>query len=278
MLKLAVIPHPRMAQAFVDYMAARQVDVTLQRDENGHAVLWLNDENHLADVQAELRAFLSDPDNSKYQAASWKVADSRTASFSYQSESLLSVIKAKSGPFTLLIMAASVAVYLAMLLGAGNTIVNLLFFPSDAEQSWQLWRLFSHALLHFSAIHLIFNLLWWWVLGGKIEQHSGSAKLLQLFLFTALVSGVGQYTYGGGPYFGGLSGVVYALLGYLWWLGWLAPERGLSIETSYVGFMLLWLVIGFFEPFGMAIANMAHLFGLITGCLMGFADAKFKRG
>ena len=110
-------------------------------------------------------------------------------------------------------------------------------------------------------------------MGGQIERHSGSAKLVQIFLLSSLVSGFGQFWLDG-PNFGGLSGVVYALLGYIWWMGWLAPQRGLVIARSYVVFMLVWLVIGFVEPMGMSIANMAHLFGLISGCVIALFDAK----
>lgn len=141
---------------------------------------------------------------------------------------------------------------------------------------WQLWRFFSHALIHFSTLHVVFNCLWWWILGGQLERHSGSAKLLQVFLISALVSGFAQFWFHG-PNFGGLSGVVYALLGYIWWMGWLAPNRGLSIPKPYVVFMLVWLVLGFADVLGMSVANMAHLFGLLSGCALGWVDAKLRR-
>ena len=57
-------------------------------------------------------------------------------------------------------------------------------------------------------------------------------------------------------------------------MGWLAPQRGLVIARSYVVFMLVWLIIGFVEPAGIPIANMAHLFGLLTGCAIALIDAK----
>ncbi|OOF11558.1 rhomboid family intramembrane serine protease GlpG, partial [Salinivibrio sp. PR919] len=186
---------------------------------------------------------------------------------------LWQTVKDKSGPVTITVMIACAALFAMMILGGFEVVVRSLLFPADSEQRWQLWRLFSHALLHFSALHIVFNLLWWWVLGGRIEQRAGGSKLMQIFLFAALFSGLGQYWLEG-PYFGGLSGVVYALLGYLWWLTWLAPERGLTIEKPYVVFMLAWLVIGFFQPLGMNIANMAHVFGLGVGCLLGLWDAK----
>ncbi|WP_325891351.1 rhomboid family intramembrane serine protease GlpG [Grimontia sp. NTOU-MAR1] len=276
MIRLTALSNPRAAQAFIDYMASRNISIQMMPEGEGLFALWLVDSQYQIEAEAELAAFLQNPDDEKYQAASWNMAESRTAKFFYPRQGLLTSLKQNAGPFTLSIMLVCIVVYAGLTLGFGNDVFSLLHFPATDDQQWQLWRLFSHALLHFSATHIVFNLLWWWVLGGKIEKHSGSAKLMQLFLLTALFSGLGQYAFEG-PAFGGMSGVVYALLGYLWLMGTLAPERGLSIEPAYVGFMLLWLAVGFFEPFGMAIANMAHLFGLVSGCALGVIDAKLRR-
>ena len=95
----------------------------------------------------------------------------------------------------------------------------------------------------------------------------GGRRLLVLFLVSALLSGYGQY-WVEGVYFGGLSGVVYALVGYLWMIGVRAPQLNLSIPNPILGFMLIWLVLGFVQPF-LAIANTAHLVGLMSGVLLG---------
>lgn len=275
MIRLTALSNPRAAQAFIDYMASRNIAIHMMPEGEGQFALWLADSQHQVEAEAELDVFLQNPMAERYQAASWEMAESRTAQFFYPRQGLLASLKQNAGPFTLTVMVICIVVYAGLTLGLGNDVFSLLHFPATEAQQWQLWRLFSHALLHFSATHIVFNLLWWWVLGGKIEQHSGSTKLLSLFLLTSLFSGLGQYVFDG-PAFGGMSGVVYALLGYLWLMGTLAPDRGLSIEPAYVGFMLLWLVVGFFEPFGMAIANMAHLFGLVSGCALGFIDAKLR--
>ncbi|MCV5948796.1 rhomboid family intramembrane serine protease, partial [Escherichia coli] len=70
----------------------------------------------------------------------------------------------------------------------------------------------------------------------------------------------------------GLSGVVYALLGYLWVLGYRLPHLGLTLPKSIIGFMLVWLVLGFVQPF-MAIANTAHLAGLLAGMAIALFDS-----
>lgn len=271
MHRLISLNNPRMAQAFIDYMASRQIDIQMMPEGEGQFALWLTDGQHQVEAQAELDHFLANPNASKYQAASWDMAESRKSHFTYNSPSMLAMIKAKAGPMTLLVMLVCTVIFVLQQLGMGNAIFQVLHFPALAGQEWQLWRWFGHALLHFSVMHIAFNLLWWWQLGGDIEQRLGSTKLIQLFLVSAALSGAGQYWVEGAN-FGGLSGVVYALVGYLWMLGYKAPQVGLSMPKPVIGFMLVWLVLGFMQPF-MAIANTAHLVGLLSGVVFGLVDA-----
>ncbi len=270
MIKLITLNNPRMAQSFIDYMASRQIDIQMNIEEGDQCSLWLVDEQHWVETECELKQFLHSPHDRKYQAASWHVAETRRPQFSYASPSLFSLIKAKAGPVTLFVMLVCGGIFALQLFGFNQQVFSALHFPALAGQQWQLWRWFSHALLHFSVLHIAFNLLWWWQLGGDIERRLGSMKVLQIFLISAVLSGAGQYWVEGAN-FGGLSGVVYALVGYLWILGWRAPELGLTMPKSLIGFMLVWLILGFVQPF-MAIANSAHLAGLLSGLLLGMLD------
>lgn len=272
MIKLIVLDNPRLAQAFIDYMASRGIPVDMMPEGGGMFAVWLKDNQYQIEAESELQHFLQDPNNKKYQAASWDMADSRTRKFAYQTPGLLNMVKAKAGPFTLLIMMATIVIYAALQLGFAEVVFSSLHFPAFDEQRYQLWRWFSHALLHFSTVHIAFNLLWWWQLGGDIEKHSGTLKLLQISLLSAAVSGAGQFWVEDAN-FGGLSGVVYALLGYIWITGQLAPEKNLSLPKPIVGFMLVWLVLGFVQPY-MAIANTAHLAGLICGVALAWIDSR----
>lgn len=271
MIKLISVTNPRMAQAFIDYMASRRIEIDMMPEGGGQFALWLRDDQNQVEAEAELNQFLENPNASKYSAASWDMAESRKTKFSYSSPSFLAMIKAKAGPMTLFIMAVSIVVFVLLQLKSAPSVLLALHFPADASQQWQLWRWVTHAILHFSALHIAFNVLWWWQLGGDIEQKLGSKKLLQIFLVSAALSGAGQYWVEGAN-FGGLSGVVYALVGYLWMLGYKSPQVGLGIARPIVGFMLVWLVLGFVQPF-MAIANTAHLVGLISGVALGLMDA-----
>ncbi|MEF1289903.1 rhomboid family intramembrane serine protease GlpG [Vibrio sp. M260118] len=271
MHRLVSLNNPRMAQAFIDYMASRQIDIQMMPEGERQFALWLTDSQYQVEVESELQQFLADPNASKYQAASWDMAESRKNHFKYHSPSMLAMIKAKAGPMTLSVMVICLVIFTLQQFGSGQGVFALLHFPAFSGQEWQLWRWVSHAVLHFSVMHIAFNLLWWWQLGGDVEQRLGSGKLLQIFVVSAALSGAGQYWVEGAN-FGGLSGVVYALVGYIWMLGYKAPQLGLSMPKPIIGFMLVWLVLGFVQPY-MAIANTAHLAGLLSGVALGLLDA-----
>jgi GlpG protein len=73
--------------------------------------------------------------------------------------------------------------------------------------------------------------------------------------------------------FGGLSGVIYGLLGYAWLWSRLTGDPTLALPRGLVGFMIGWLLVcmsGLVEALGFgAIANAAHASGLALGMLLG---------
>ena len=77
MKRLVTLNNPRMAQAFIDYMASRQIDIEMMPEGDGQFALWLTDSQHEIEAEAELKLFLANPSDSKYSAASWDVADTR---------------------------------------------------------------------------------------------------------------------------------------------------------------------------------------------------------
>lgn len=143
----------------------------------------------------------------------------------------------------------------------------------------QWWRLVTPMLVHFGLLHLAMNALWYWELGRRIEARQGPLMLLGLTLLYSLGSNLAQHLYGGVGLFGGLSGVLYGLLGHCWLFQRLAPGEAYRLPPGVMVLMLAWLVIcltGVIDvvSFGtLAIANAAHVaglaFGLVTGALGG---------
>ena len=147
--------------------------------------------------------------------------------------------------------------------------------------SGQWWRLLTPMLIHFGWLHLAMNSLWYWELGRRIEFRQGGLGLLGLTLLFGLASNFAQYWWVGPSLFGGLSGVLYGLLGHCWIYQRLAPNPVYRLPPGVLVMMLAWLLIcmtGIFEllQFG-AIANAAHVGGLLTGCLTGLLGGMLAR-
>ena len=268
MLMITSFTNPRVAQAFVDYMATQGVILTIQ--QHTQSDVWLADESQAERVRAELTRFLENPADPRYLAASWQAGHTNSG-LHYRRFPFLETLKANAGPVTMAVMSACILVFVLMNVVGDQAVMIWLAWPYDSSVQFEAWRYFSHALMHFSVLHILFNLLWWWYLGGAVEKRIGSGKLVVITAISALLSGFIQHQFSG-PWFGGLSGVVYALMGYVWLRGERDPDSGIYLQRGLIIFSLVWLVAGWFDLFGMSIANGAHVTGLVVGLAMAFVD------
>ena len=159
---------------------------------------------------------------------------------------------------------------------------DFLDFPtlSATLQAGELWRLWTPALLHFGVVHLVFNLLWLWEFGRRIEIGGGRRRLLEAILLIAPLANVAQYLADQGPRFGGLSGVVYGLLGYLLVAGRRSAHPAFRLPAGLVLALLAFLVFfttGATEPFGLHVANGAHWGGLVAGIALAILRVPASR-
>lgn len=153
----------------------------------------------------------------------------------------------------------------------GGDLLGLLLFGGLQEN--QIWRLLTPIFLHFGLVHLAFNVLWLVILGSRIEQLFGSLHLLLLVMVAGVFSNMIQAGWTGSILFGGMSGVIYALLGYIWVKGRFVADPSLALPPGVLGFMLIWLLIGMSGVlelvFGVGVANGAHVGGFGIGLLLG---------
>lgn len=270
MVYLITIGNPRLAQSFVDYMATHNITIDMRPTEQRNEVeLWLEDESQKEYTDKELQQFIHNPMDERYMAASWQT-NRNESPFHYKNQLNIRSVATQVGPLTISVFVLSIIVYLWMQVSGDRSVMSYLAWPND-QQKMELWRWFTPALLHFSIEHILFNLMWWWYLGGQVERRLGAGKLFVIMIVSALFSNWGQSLFSGSN-FGGLSGVVYALIGYVWLTGERNPDKGIAIPRGLMIFSVLWLVVGYFDMFGMSIANMAHASGLGIGILMALWD------
>lgn len=270
MIHITSFANPRMAQAFVDYMAGQNIHLSLQpSQEQALYELWLEDDQFINQVRQELDTFLQNPNDPRYLAASWQTGNADTQ-FQYRNFLTWGYLKEQSGPLTIAVILLSIIVYLWVEMTDAREVLRYLAWPIGDQQS-ELWRWISPAFVHFSLSHIGFNLALWWFLAGQVERKLGTGKLFTILLVSALFSNWGQSLFSENN-FGGLSGVVYALVSYVWLTGERNPESGVNVPRGLMIFSIIWLFFGYFDILGMHIANAAHTSGLIIGLLMGVWD------
>ncbi len=186
--------------------------------------------------------------------------------------------------FTYVLIALCVLVALYSRFGANFDalrpllITNYLDAGLPEVSSGQYWRLLTPMFIHFGIMHITLNMLWLWQLGGAIEFTRGPRVLLTLVVVSALTSNLAEF-YATGPLFGGMSGVIFALLGYLWAQDKFNPSFALKLNRGLVTMVMVWFVIcwsGLLELIGVRIANYAHTAGLIAGVAIGYVAAKTR--
>ena len=114
-----------------------------------------------------------------------------------------------------------------------------------------------------------------------MERVLGHFNMFMLFLVIAIVSNVSQFGFGGAGLFGGMSGVVYGMLGFSWVAPLLQPQWSIQPSRSIMILMVGWLVacmLGVVEVLGFgAIANAAHVGGLLCGAVLGAVFGLFSK-
>jgi len=152
---------------------------------------------------------------------------------------------------------------------------------ADSLAAGQWWRLVTPMLIHFGILHLAMNGMWYWELGRRIESRQGSINLIGLTLLFSLVSNYAQFVWSGATLFGGLSGVLYGLLGHCWIFQLLSPNPAYRLPRGVLAMMLIWLLVcmsGLISVIGFGeIANAAHLSGLLIGCFTGLLGGLYNR-
>ena len=279
LLPLVQIEQHKVALLFANYLNTLNIEakvmtaqVISENAESKQGYTVYCQAGKIEQAKTEFKHFIKQPFDQKYQQAAWHHGEA--VSLKSDELTLLTHFKvnflAHAGIVTLVVFTLCWLVFLAR--QAGNTFdvfILLQFYPRLSLNAFiaEPWRIIGPIFIHFSLLHIVFNTMWWWQLGGSIEKTLGKGVLVNVLLASAIFSNVGQFLVSGAN-FGGLSGVVYGLVGFVWWYGYLAPNKGLSLSKPIVVFLLLWLVLGFLEVLPINMANTAHLLGLITGCLI----------
>ena len=95
----------------------------------------------------------------------------------------------------------------------------------------------------------------------------GSWRFALLVLLIAIPSNLAQYWWSG-PQFGGMSGVVYGLFGYMWMKSRYEPGSGFFVTQNTVIWMVGWYLMCLVGVIP-GIANAVHTVGFAVGIVIG---------
>lgn len=184
-----------------------------------------------------------------------------------------------NGTWTINIIILCVVIYVLSFFSIGPTLYSLLKID-ESESGFlpllthgQVWRIITPIFLHMSIMHILFNMLWFKDLGNLFEFKFGRNYFLLFIFLSGLFSNLFQYIFTG-PHFGGMSGVLYGLLGFLWVKQSIDQDFEYALPKRDIYLMIGWFFLCLFGIFP-KIANFAHAGGAFVGICWGVFE-KFK--
>lgn len=167
----------------------------------------------------------------------------------------------------------TIVILCAALFGLQYLLPSVPFFAPFQfrwPDAWfKAYTLITPIFLHFSILHIAFNTSIFWFFARQIETLLGSGVLFGVVLLTGLASNLGQY-FAQGPRFGGLSGVVLAVIGFVWMSEKFGGPR-FFVPKGLMVFVLCSLALGFtglLDQLLGPIAHVAHTVGFVAGLFL----------
>jgi len=284
------------ARTFSDILYVRGVVNQVEPEDGERWEIWVHEEDHVSRATALLEQYREDPEHPDFEDAEREAAKRRQQEDEEEKKAARRMFRAAdmftddyrggAAPLTMTLIGISVVLFVVMYFSPRQSFPGWLFITefgvSEGCIHWsrglpeirngQVWRLITPIFMHFGILHILFNMLWLKDLGGMIERKLGWMYLGVMVLAMATASNLGQYLVSG-PRFGGMSGIVYGLLGFIWMRGKFDPGSGLVLHPTTVVMMIAWFFLGLTGMVG-HIANTAHAVGLGMGMAWGYWSAR----
>lgn len=307
MRQIGTIPDEDHARRFEDYALTRGIKTRLEQDDGRWAV-WVYDEDQVAQGKEELESFQQNPDDDRYVAASRSASAMRKQDEERVRQHRRNTVDVRQrwnrplwmqvpASYALIVISVVVSListdwqtplrfcdklepllkylYIVPVIVQGDDVLWRPGLGLEPTLQGQIWRIITPIFIHGGPFHLLFNMLWIRDLGTAVERNRGTMRFVLLVLVIAAASNLVQYWWKG-PWFGGMSGVVFGLFGYVWMKSRFDPGSGFFMPPNLVFFMLLYLAITLFGALNIPIAHGAHLGGLAVGAAIGYAGSMWR--
>jgi membrane associated rhomboid family serine protease len=150
--------------------------------------------------------------------------------------------------------------------GGGGTVYDkgALFGPSIAQQH-EYWRLLTSGFLHAGLLHIVFNMVFLYIMGPMLEPAIGRVNFAAVYFASLLAGSFGALLFQPDVPTIGASGACFGVLGALIVV---AYYRGISIWQSGLGVTLLINIVFSLSFAGISIGG--HLGGVVGGAAAGW--------
>jgi GlpG protein len=296
MRQIATSRDEAAARKFCDYLLTLKIATRLMPDgeETG---LWICDEDKVDLARREYQRFLEAPGDPRFDAAPATAREIRREEARKEKDYRVRTTRlrdridgnptAADRPMTIALIVIAVLVTLGSNFGLAKSAITraLAIAPFDevglaSLTSGEVWRALTPIFLHFTILHLVFNAMMMLSMGGRVEASRGTLRFLALVVVLGVGSNLCEYylqwninknpplSWDENPRFGGLSGVLYGLLGYTWMKMRFSPGLRLGVSRETLLIMLGWFALCLTGMLG-PIANVAHAAGLVLGMMIG---------
>ncbi len=274
MIRAASLPIEVNLLRFSQFMQSQGVAHRIN-EESGKQVIWVQGEQQAALIREALASWSFEQDSTLENDA----AHHTLALFSPEKATAQLLRAFGRAPVSFLLIIACLLVALVSYLGAETQRVAFLFYPvldssgffpllASMDSPTKVLRTFAPMLLHFGELHIAFNMMWLWYFGRQLESAHPRWLYIVLILLCSFVGNTAQYLYSGYNNFGGMSGVVYGLVGYTWVVHAFMPRSQLLINNRmFVVFVIALIAMEILASSW--IASAAHVGGLLAGVAMG---------
>jgi GlpG protein len=306
MRQVGSLPDQRDAERFAAYLVTQGIDAHAEPDADDW-VVWVRDEDCLDRARDWLSQFKRDPDDSRYRGAERDAEVIRREEIQRRTAAQKNLIEMRSrwrqpaarrAPLTMTMIVLSILVTVFGGMGQakegfGKSVNEALWFcaPADYQAAnnnplaslakGELWRTITPIFIHYDWLHIIFNMVMFFQFAAMVESLKGTARLGGLILAIAVISDVAQAvgppSWGAGPAFGGMSGVVYGLFGYVWIKSMYCREAGFHIAQTNVIILIAWLFLCMTSVMEENIANIAHVVGLVVGMAVAYMPTLWRK-
>lgn len=292
------LPDEELARRFADYMLVQHLESQVEPEGDGRWAVWIIDDEHIEEATEKLARYRSSPNDDRFKEAATSAREKRdelareNEQHARRQRTRDSIwpksIVARAGRCTFSLVAISVVVFVLMQVDSGFvrqwlSIIKLTPVGEQVEYSTiflydilhgQVWRVFTPMFIHFDILHIFMN-MWLLVdLGGAVERRYGSRWTLLLVLIISAVSNLLEYVFST-PFFGGMSGVVFGLFGFVLVQSKYNPFSNFYVSPMMTGILLVWFVYCIVGLPG-EIANFVHWGGLASGAVIGYVSSQYS--